>query len=282
MLSSIQLKKKRKRRVNILNKYKSIEEIVDYFQARYNEMADQADGVPTAITSEMIDLVHLEMCKQVNEVTAQEKFIIKCKNKMYKKLLNAKRNIATAEKADAWFDKVFQKYFNRGILEHLIVYAINFLHKKDLLVAKRLFKQINNDELLAEIATSACDYLGWTSQNEPIVDETETIDEQQQETDENAFSDEETAQNDEQCTDVVVYEAKELQPIEQQAQPLVKVERTVTHEVMTATQGTIAPVTQGNEEVAANDDEGQGTTPNGTKKVPPSFFRPGGKSGNNF
>lgn len=272
-----------------MKKYQCIDEIVDHYQVRYNEMADQADGVSTPITNEMIDLVHTEMHKEVAAVTAHEKFVIKCKNKMYKTLLNAKRKIATAEKADAWFDKVFQKYFNRGILEHLIVRGIMFLHNKDLFIAKRLFKQIDNDELLAEFTAAACDYLGWTSQNEPVAeptaDETEAIDEQQ-ETDETQSEDEEAAQDDEQCTDVVVYEPQVLQPSEQQAkpneqqaQPVVKVERTVTHEVMTATPGTTTPVTQVNVEVAANDDEGQGTPLNSTTKNVPPFYRPGGKSG---
>ncbi len=266
-----------------MNSFKKMDELVFEFGKDIKYYANNFAGeTPGEIKTQLYEYMFARFCKEIEAISEVEAVDIKYKKKFYNKLFKAKRKLTNLDRADAWFDKIFQKYFNRGILEHLIVYAINFLHKKDLLVAKRLFKQINNDELLAEIATSACDYLGWTSQNEPIVDETETIDEQQQETDENAFSDEETAQNDEQCTDVVVYEAKELQPIEQQAQPLVKVERTVTHEVMTAIQGTIAPVTQGNEEVAANDDEGQGTTPNGTRKVPPSFFRPGGKSGNNF
>ncbi len=223
-----------------MNKYRTIEEIVDCFQARYNNMADQADGVPTAVTNEMIDLVHMEMSKEVDEVVAQEKATIKSKNKMYKKLLSAKRQIATVEKADAWFDKVFKKYFNKGILEHLIVYAIKFLHRNELFVPKRLFMQIDNDELLGQFTYSAMEYLGWLSQTDgvepPTNDEAEQIDEQATE-EETTDSDEETEQEAE-TTDVTVYEPKEIQPTEPQQQPVVKVERTITHEVMTATQGT--------------------------------------------
>ncbi len=264
-----------------MNKYKSIEQIVDYYQQRYNVMADQADGVPVPITNEMIDLEHLEMCKEVDEVVKQEKFVIKCKNKLYKKMLSAKRKIATLEKADAWFDKVFRKYFNKGILEHLIVYAIRFLYRNELFVPKRLFSQINNDELLAQFTLSAIEHLGWNAQNEaaepPTTDEKE-IEDKEQDEDETPADDEETPK-DEECTDVTVYEPKEVQPTEPQAQPVVKMERTITHEVLTTTGTPPSEPLVTDDADDGTDENGEAPPPTSTQKEVPHFYRAGGKNG---
>lgn len=258
--------------------FKEMDEVVFRFGDDLNKFAEKYSGrMPPAIKTQLQDYMYTGFAKEIEAMTEQEEVEIKCRKKFYDKLLKTKSKLANIDRADAWFNKVFEKYFNRGLLEHLIVYAARFLHKKDLFVAKRLFVQINDDELLAEFTRAACEYLGWTDQNEstepPTIDENED-DEQQQEIDETNADDENTTPDEEQCTDVTVYEPKEVQPAEQQAQPVVKVERTVTHEVMTATQGGTIPPT-GASDVVAADDEESAAAPNGEL---PSFFRPGGKS----
>ena len=234
-----------------MNDYKEFVSMIFEFGKDTDYFANEYAGtMPSHIKPELQDLMFEKFGKEIDEITQQKAIEVKFKKKFYTKLLRAKKKLVSMDKADAWFDIVFQKYFNRGILEHLIVYAIKFLYKNDLFVPKRLLNQVGNDELLAEFTASACDYLGWTIQNEPVEESTvveeEFIDEQS-----------ETEETPEEVneTDVVSYESKEVQPVEQPSQPVVKVERTVTHEVATV--------------VDVEDT---------FKSELPPFFRPGGKS----
>lgn len=263
--------------------YKEMDNLIFEFGKDTNHFASTYAGkMPPAIKSQLQDLMFTGFAKEIEAIQQREELEIKYKKKFYDKLLRTKRKLVNKDRADAWFDKIFQKYFNKGILEHLIVYAIRFLYRNELFVPKRLFSQINNDELLAQFTLSAIEYLGWNAQNDgtepPITDETKTIDEEQDE-DETSADDEE-APKDEECTDVTVYEPKEVQPVEPQQQPVVKVERTVTHEVLTTT-GTPPnepPVTS--DSVDEGTDENSDTPPAiSAQKEQPHFYRPGGKNG---
>ncbi|MCM1194346.1 MAG: hypothetical protein NC099_02450 [Corallococcus sp.] len=264
-----------------MNDYKEMDQLVFEFGKDTQHFAQNYAGtMPSAIKSQLQDLMFTGFAKEIDAITEREQLEIKYKKKFYDKLLRAKMKLSKLDRADAWFDKVFQKYFNRGILEHLLVYGVRFLYKKDLFVPKRLFAQINNDELLAQFTAAACEYLGWTNSNELVeqttTDETEPA-EEQFENDENSDRDAETAQS-EPTTDVTVYEPKEVQSIEQQAQPIVTLERTVTREVMTATQGGTIPTTETDTENGTVCAE-EPTTPlqSSEESSPHRFHRPGGK-----
>lgn len=264
--------------------FKEMDRLIFEFGKDMKYFADNYAGtMPGGIKTQIQDYMYVGFSKEIDAITEREALEIKYQKKFYDKLLKAKRKLANLERADAWFDKVFQKYFNYGVLEHLIVYAIMFLNKKFLFVAKRLFEQIGNDDLLAEFTAAACEYLGWTSQNapaeEPTPDETESEDKQQQ-PEEMPLEDEATPQA-ETPTDVAVYESKPVQPIEQQPQPVVMLQRTVTHEVVTATPGGTTPATGADDITTISDDDGPTVSPKSDEKVPPSFYRPGGKSGKN-
>lgn len=258
--------------------YKEMDKLVFDFGDDMNYFAQEyGNKMPPVIKTQLHELMYTGFAKEVDAISEREQIEIKYKKRFYDKLLKAKRKLASKDRADAWFDKVFQKYFNHGVLEHLITYAIHFLYKKDLFVPKRFFAQIGDDELLAEFTATACDYLGWTGQNEPAEqptsDETEQIDEQPIDG-EKSDNDEETNQEKEAAA-VTVYEPKEVQPTDP-PHPVVTVERTVTHEVVTATPGALAPTTQTTNDAAADVVEEQMAPAKST----PNFFRPGGKSGN--
>lgn len=263
--------------------FKEMDELIFKFGEDTNHFADNyGSRMPPAIKTQLQELMYTGFAKEVEAIQQREELEIKYKKKFYDKLLRTKRKLVNKDRADAWFDKVFQKYFNRGLLEHLIVYAISFLFKKDLFVPKRLFKQIDNDELLGQFTYAAMEYLGWLSQTDgaepPTKDEAEQLDEQATE-EKTTDSDEETEQEAE-ITDVTVYEPKEIQPTEPQQQPVVKVERTITHEVMTATQGTPQPeppVTDNTADDGIDDDSDETPVTSSQKDLPP-FFRAGGKN----
>lgn len=266
-----------------MNSFKKMDELVFEFGKDIKYYANNFAGeTPGEIKTQLYEYMFARFCKEIEAISEVEAVDIKYKKKFYNKLFKAKRKLTNLDRADAWFDKIFQKYFNRGILEHLIVYAINFLHRKHLFVSKRLFAQIDNDDLLAEFTVAACDYLGWTSQREsveePTSDEMEVVDEEE-ETEDLSINDEDEA-DDEQCTDVTVYEPKLVQPIEQPQQPVAKVERTVTHEVMTVTPGGTVPVEEDDDEEDIDVDGDEAASLKSEEKVTHRFHRPGGKSGN--
>lgn len=229
--------------------YKEMDKLVFDFGDDIKYFAQTHGGtMPPAIKTQLQDLMFTSFAKEIDAITEREELEIKYKKKFYNKLLHAKLKLAKRDKADAWFDKVFQKYFNRGILEHLLVYGVKFLYKKELFVPKRLFSQINNDELLAQFTAAACEYLGWAIASDPV--EEPTVDEKQsteneQEQEETADADEKTATSDENGT------VNEPQPQEQ-----------------IDTQGATEPETS--EDVAEDDGEDENASPKSEKK--PSYW----------
>lgn len=193
--------------------YKEMDKLVFEFGDDIKYFAQNHGGtMPPAIKTQLQDLMFTSFAKEIDAITEREELEIKYKKKFYNKLLHAKLKLAKRDRADAWFDKVFQKYFNRGILEHLLVYGVRFLYNKDLFVPKRLFVEINNDELLAQFTAAACEYFGWSIQtepaDEPTAEETQPT-ENEQEQKETAVADEKTATSDENGT------VSEPQPQEQ-------------------------------------------------------------------
>lgn len=153
--------------------YKEMDKLVFEFGDDIKYFAKNHGGtMPPAIKTQLQDLMFTSFAKEIDAITEREELEIKYKKKFYNKLLHAKLKLAKRDRADAWFDKVFQKYFNRGILEHLLVYGVRFLYNKDLFVPKRLFVEINNDALLAQFTASACEYFGWSIQTEPVDEHT--------------------------------------------------------------------------------------------------------------
>ena len=195
--------------------YKEMDKLVFEFGDDIKYFAKNHGGtMPPAIKTQLQDLMFTSFAKEIDAITEREELEIKYKKKFYNKLLHAKLKLAKRDRADAWFDKVFQKYFNRGILEHLLVYGVRFLYNKDLFVPKRLFVEINNDALLAQFTAAACEYFGWSIQtepvDEPITDEEPTTDNEQQ-TQETTATADDTKQSDEPA-------ACEQQPNEPQEQ----------------------------------------------------------------
>ncbi|MCM1289629.1 MAG: hypothetical protein NC132_03140 [Corallococcus sp.] len=268
-----------------MKNYKEMDQLVFEFGDDLKYFAqNHAGAMPPVIKTRLQDLMYTKFSKELDAMEQQEQLEVKFKKRFYDKLLKAKLRLANKDRADAWFDKVFSKYFNKGLLEHLIVYAVKFLRKKDLFVPQRLFTQLNDDELLVRFTLAACERLGWTGQNDaaeqPTTDETEQT-EEQAEPEKTSDGDAEQATNEAESTEVTVYEPKPVQPIDQ---PVVKVERTVTHEVMTATsQSTVqnqTAATGTDEEPEAVTAEAQATSVKSEEKTLPPFYRKGGKSGN--
>ncbi len=267
---------------------KKLEQIYGEYCQEFNRFADNfANGLTNSIRDFSIDVIYKEYKKELKQQTLDDKLKIKAKNKMFKALQKAESKLVGIERADLWFENIFQEYYTKGLLEPLVVNAVLFLQKQELLVPKRLFAKLSNDELLADFTLAACNYLGWTQNDaaeQPTTDENETTNEQTEET-ETADSTEEQPQNEAESKDVTVYEPQVVQPVEQPTQPVLTVERTVTHEVMTATpqQGQAQPALQSQAQVAdagADNAEEQAPPSQSERKAPPSFYRPGGKSGN--
>jgi len=179
--------------------YKEFNQLIFDFSKDTKYFANNyADDQPEHILPELQDYMFARFSKELDAMVADEELTIKQRKRFYAKLFKAKRKLTDVDKADVWFDKIFEKYFYRGILEHLIVHAIQFLQKKDLFVPKRLFSQIEDVTLLYEFTADACNYLG-IAVNEPVeqstTDENEPA-EEQTETNESAGDDAEPAQDD--------------------------------------------------------------------------------------
>lgn len=260
--------------------YKEMDQLVFEFGEDLKKFVQNHAGLmPPVIKTQLQDLMYTKFAKEIDTITEQEEVEIKFKKRFYDKLLRSKIKLAKLDRADAWLNKLFGKYFNKGLLEHLIVHAIMYLNKQNLFVPQRLFAQLNDDELLAQFTISACERLGWTGQNDvveqPTMDENEPAEEQSEASeiiDEGA----EQLQDETESTDVAVYEPKEVQSVEQSSQPVVKVERTVTHEVMTATQQVQENAQVVGREEVADSDIATDTSVISEENAPHRFHRPGG------
>lgn len=226
--------------------YKEMDKLVFAFGDDIKYFAQNHGGtMPPAIKTQLQDLMFTSFAKEIDAITEREELEIKYKKKFYNKLLHAKLKLAKRDRADAWFDKVFQKYFNRGILEHLLVYGIRFLYNKDLFVPKRLFTQINNDELLGQFTVCACEYLGWAIANEaadePTTDERQSTDTEQEQEETTVQAENSTESKENEATD-------EPQPQEQATEQKESPEQEAT-------------------EAAAEDEAEAATSPTGKKKA---------------
>lgn len=254
--------------------YKEMDKLVFDFGDDIKYFAQNHGGtMPPMIKTQLQDLMYTYFGKEIDAIVEREELEIKFKKKFYDKLLKAKLRLAKLDRADAWFDRVFQKYFSRGILEHLIIHAIRFLRDKDLFSPKRLFTELNDNELLAQFITAACEYLGWAERSEPVSEETEE--------EETPTEEDETPADEEQNAEVTVYEPQPVAPFEEQPKAVVKVERTVTHEVVTATQQADNSVSEADNDDEADVEEESDTSLKSDEKVRHNYFRPGGKSSKN-
>lgn len=242
-----------------MNDFKQFNHLLFEFGDDHNTFTDRYAGKMTPVIKEqMRDLMFTHFVKEIEAQEQYDLIDVKYRNKFYDKLFKTKKKLISKDRADAWFDKVFQRYFIHGVLEHLIVHAIMFLYKRNLFVPQRLFAQIDNNDLLARFTASACEYLGWTGQSESVEP---LVTDESEEQEEAPSVNEQPVEGDSEAPNeaaVVVYESKEVEPV-------------VDAETNNETSSVIAErtVTETREVV---------TVPVLSEKELPSFFRPGGKS----
>lgn len=264
-----------------MKNFKEFNKLVFDFNDDINYFADEyADSDPETIRTGLYDMMYSKFCKEIEDMEAAEEVKIKYKKKFYAKLFKIKSRLIAKDKTDTWLDRIFQRYFNFGLLEHLIVHAIKFLQKQDLFVPKRLFKQVDDMALLAQFTADAAEYLDFQLIDKHELDENEAVDEPI--TDET----EETAeQPEEEQTPSEGEETAQEIPAETNAED--KQDESETEEIEEATQDAEIQQDESQEDEGIDTDaetgeqqevsvEGETPVTSEKKKLPP-FFTPGGK-----
>ncbi len=109
-----------------------LNEIYTAYAEELNKFAENyADGLSPQVRNDFQNLLYSQYNKEVKSILNSQTFVLKTKNKLYKRFLSASRRLNFHTKAENWYETKMKEYLGNGILLDVLAEMLDFLSEEN-------------------------------------------------------------------------------------------------------------------------------------------------------
>lgn len=136
-----------------------LNEVYKAYAEELNKFAEQyADGLSPQVRNDFQNLLYSQYNKEVKSILSSQTFVLKTKNKIYKRFLSASRRLNYYSKAENWYKSKMKSSLGNGILLEVLSEMLDFLCEENPTLFQCLLSQYvctANDETVENDSDTA-------------------------------------------------------------------------------------------------------------------------------